>query len=196
MGRRRSGAARTNVGIAVALVAAGALALGTAEIVSSTRSSAASCVAGEGAAASIAGYRGVQLENAAAIMDAATAVGFGADAQVLGVMAAMGESGLRNIDYGDWETSGVRNPDGSRTTSIGLFQQQEGWGSVDERMDPSRSATLFFARLAEVEGWQDMKPTRAIHAVQINADPHHYARWERSARAVVEGLSPGGCGAR
>jgi hypothetical protein len=196
MGRRRSGAARTNAGIVFALVAAGALALGAAEIVSSTRSSAASCVAGEPATASIAGYRGAQLENAAVIMDAATALGLGADAQVLGVMAAMGESGLRNIDYGDWETSGVRNPDGSRTTSIGLFQQQEGWGSVEERMDPARSATLFFARLVEIPEWQDMKPTRAIHAVQINADPLHYARWERSARAVVEGLSPGGCGTR
>ena len=49
--------------------------------------------------------------------------------QTIAVMTAMGESSLRNIDYGDWETSGVTNPDGSRTTSIGLFQQQDSWGT-------------------------------------------------------------------
>ena len=71
---------------------------------------------------SIAGYSGEQLTNAQAIIAAAWAMNLGGNAQVIGVMTAMDESSLRNIDYGDWETSGWTNPDGSRTTSIGLFQ--------------------------------------------------------------------------
>ena len=83
----------------------------------------------------VAGWQGEQLENAATIMQTATALGFGRDGQILGVMTAMGESSLNNIDYGDWETIGFTNPDGSRTTSIGLFQQQHWWGSAEQRMD-------------------------------------------------------------
>ena len=75
--------------------------------------------------AGIEGWRGEQLENAATIMQTASGLGFGRDGQIIGVMTAMGESGLRNIDYGDWETIGFRNPDGTRTSSIGLFQQQD-----------------------------------------------------------------------
>ncbi|WP_286931924.1 hypothetical protein [Microbacterium sp.] len=82
----------------------------------------------------IAGYRQVQLVNAAYVIQAGKDLGLGARDQTIGVMTAMGESGLRNIDYGDWETGGVTNPDGTRTTSIGLFQQQNGWGTREERL--------------------------------------------------------------
>src|SRR5690606_26731866 len=91
----------------------------------------------------IDGWRGEQLENAAVIVGTARELGFGRDGQIIGVMAAMGESSLHNIDYGDWETSGVTNPDGSRTSSIGLFQQQAWWGTAQERMDPATAATKF-----------------------------------------------------
>lgn len=135
------------------------------------------------------GWKGEQLENAAIIVRTATAEGFGRDGQILGVMTAIGESSLRNIDYGDWETSGVTNPDGTRTSSIGLFQQQDWWGTVEERMNPARAAELFYARLARLDGWQEMAPTLAIHRVQINADPDHYARFEDDATAIVDALS-------
>lgn len=137
----------------------------------------------------VEGWRGEQLENAAVIARSATAHGFDRNGQILGIMAAMGESSLHNIDYGDWETSGVTNPDGSRTSSIGLFQQQDWWGSVEERMDPATAASLFYARLARLEGWAQMAPSYAIHRVQINADPQHYARFEQDAVSIVEALS-------
>lgn len=139
--------------------------------------------------AGVEGWKGEQLENAAVIMQTATALGFGRDGQVLGVMTAMGESSLRNIDYGDWETSGFTNPDGSRTTSIGLFQQQEWWGTAEERMDPATAATLFYERLARVRDWQSMDPSLAIHRVQINLDPAYYTRYSADADAVVSALS-------
>lgn len=139
--------------------------------------------------ADVAGYKGEQLVNAAAIVRAGIDLGVDQHGQVLAVMTAMGESTLRNITYGDWETSGITNPDGSRTTSIGLFQQQESWGSVQDRMDPAKSAGLFYARLLVVPGWQNMPATLAIHAVQINADPQHYARYENDATALVTALT-------
>lgn len=137
----------------------------------------------------VSGWRGEQLENAAIIIRTADALEFDRDGQILGVMAAMGESSLRNIDYGDWETSGVTNPDGSRTSSIGLFQQQDWWGSVEERMDPATAATLFYERLARLSGWQQMPPSQAIHRVQINSDPEHYARFADDAAQIVDVLS-------
>lgn len=139
--------------------------------------------------AGIEGWQGEQLENAATIMQTATALGFGRDGQILGVMTAMGESSLHNIDYGDWETSGFTNPDGSRTTSIGLFQQQDWWGTPEQRMDPATAATLFYQRLARVHDWQAMEPSLAIHRVQINLDPAYYTRYRADAVAVVDGLS-------
>ena len=139
--------------------------------------------------ADVAGYKGDQLVNAAAIIRAGIDLGVDQHGQILAIMTAMGESSLRNVTYGDWETSGVTNPDGSRTTSIGLFQQQDSWGTVQERMDPARSAGLFYGRLLAVAGWQSMTPTLAIHAVQINADPQHYARYEKDATAIVTALT-------
>lgn len=135
--------------------------------------------------ATVAGYGDAQIANAAIIADVAYAWGLGDRGALLGVMCAMGESSLRNIDYGDWETNGVRNPDGSPTTSIGLFQQQTWWGTPAERMDPRYAAWAFFDRLVKVRDWQSIAPTLAIHRVQINADPNHYDRYETPARAVL-----------
>ncbi|WP_372469187.1 hypothetical protein ACCO44_07975 [Microbacterium maritypicum] len=139
--------------------------------------------------AGIEGWSGEQLENAATIVRTAARLGFPREGQILGVMTAMGESSLRNIDYGDWETSGFTNPDGSRTTSIGLFQQQDWWGSAEQRMDPATATTLFFDRLGRLPDWQSMQPSHAIHRVQINMDRDYYSRFQADATAVVDALS-------
>lgn len=134
------------------------------------------------------GYDADQLENARTIMRVATESGLDERAQIVGVMTAMGESSLRNIGYGDWESSGVRNPDGSATSSLGLFQQQDWWGSEEERLDPATAAKRFFEALTEVDGWEDMRPTLAANAVQGNDDPHHYEPYERGATELVQAL--------
>lgn len=139
--------------------------------------------------AGIEGWTGEQLENAATIIRTAGALGFPREGQILGVMTAMGESSLHNIDYGDWETRGFTNPDGTRTTSIGLFQQQEWWGSVEQRMDPATATTLFFDRLGRLPEWQTMEPSHAIHRVQINTDRDYYSRFQTDATAVVDAMS-------
>lgn len=136
----------------------------------------------------VAGYDLAQIANAAIIADVARAWETGERGALFGVMCAMGESSLRNIDYGDWETNGVRNPDGTPTSSIGLFQQQTWWGSVADRMDPIYAAWAFFRALKRVGGWATLAPTIAIHRVQVNADPNHYAKYEAPARAVLAAI--------
>lgn len=174
-----------------ALAGLGAVMFG-ATLVLSGGTGSAGCGAGQIEAAtlaasgqSIAGYSGDQLANAAAIMNAATSLGLNVQAQTIGVMTAMGESGLRVVDHGD-----AAGPD-----SRGLFQQRDSWGSYADRMDPTKSALLFFKRLQTVQGWETMTPTAAAHAVQINADPDHYTKWFAPAGEVVKALSAtGGAG--
>ncbi|MFF2277930.1 hypothetical protein [Agromyces sp. NPDC058126] len=133
------------------------------------------------------GFDAEQVRNAALVMNAASDTGLGATAQQVGVMTALGESSLRNLSYGD----NAINPDGSVADSIGLFQQQSSWGSIADRMDPSKSAGFFFERLQQVPRWQEMTPTLAAHKVQANADPNHYTRFQPAAVALVNALAGG-----
>lgn len=129
----------------------------------------------------VAGYSGEQLVNAAHILRAGSSQGLGVRDQTIGVMTAMGESGLRVLDYGD-----VAGPD-----SRGLFQQRANgaWGSLADRMDPYTSATNFFTALKALPGRELLEPTIVAHRVQRNADPYHYERYWDAAVAVVEAVS-------
>lgn len=131
--------------------------------------------------ANVEGFGRAQLENAVAIVNAATAMQLPAAAQVIGVQAAIGESSLVNLDTGD----GAINPDGSIADSMGLFQQQSSWGTVAQRMDPTTAATLFYQRLITVPDWESLLPTVAINKVQINADPFHYSKYADAAVSVT-----------
>ena len=129
----------------------------------------------------VGGYSGDQLANAAAIMNAGASMGINAHGLTIGVMTAIGESGLQNLDHGD-----VAGPD-----SRGLFQQRDTWGTLEQRMDPSESAKLFFERLVKVPNWDTMDPSAAAHAVQINTDPNHYTPFYAPAEAIVAALVTG-----
>jgi hypothetical protein len=132
---------------------------------------------------SVAGYSGVQLDNASAVINAGNALGVPSYGINIAVMTAMGESGLRVLDRGD-----VAGPD-----SRGLFQQRGNgaWGSYEDRMDPQISATNFYKKLLTVPGWQQMQPTEAAHAVQGNADPGYYTKYWTTAQQVVAALTDG-----
>jgi hypothetical protein len=129
----------------------------------------------------VAGYCQDELANAAAVIQAAKALGIGPHTQAVGVMTAIGESGLVNLDHGD-----AAGPD-----SRGLFQQRDNgaWGTYEQRMDPYTAASMFYAKLIKVPGWQTMTPTQLAHAVQVNSDPNHYAKFWPRAKQVVEGLT-------
>lgn len=132
----------------------------------------------------VAGYRHEQLVNAAHILNAAAELRLTRRDQQIGVMTAMGESGLRVLDHGD-----AAGPD-----SRGLFQQRSGgaWGSLADRMDPHISATNFFTALAAVPGRDALEPTLVANRVQRNADPYHYRPYWGPAGDVVDALTPGG----
>jgi len=123
------------------------------------------------------GFTQEQLRNAGAIVRAAKKLGLPQAGQVLGIQAALGESGLRVIDYGD-----AAGPD-----SRGLFQQRGkgAWGSYEDRMNPEISATNFFKTLKGVEGWETLDPSEAIHRVQRNADSQHYTKYRADALKVA-----------
>lgn len=127
------------------------------------------------------GYTEEQLKNAAAIMTAGKALDLSVKGQMISVMASLGESGLRVLDYGD----------GPGPDSRGLFQQRDNgaWGSYADRMDPTISATNFIKALQKVEGWERLEPTIAGNRVQRNADPYHYQKYWPEAVELVQALS-------
>lgn len=128
---------------------------------------------------------GEQYANAEAVVTAGRAMGLSLRDQAIGVMTAMGESSLRVLDHGD-----KAGPD-----SRGLFQQRDNgaWGSLADRMDPTRSAQSFFRALAGVADRDGMAPTAVAHKVQRNADPNHYAKYWDDAVAItarIAGVDP------
>jgi hypothetical protein len=127
----------------------------------------------------IAGYCQPELVNAAQVIRAAQSYGLSEQGEEVGVMTAIGESSLRNVNYGD--TAG---PD-----SRGLFQQRSNYGSLADRMDPYTAARAFFLRMLGIVDWQAMTPTQVAHTVQRNADPDYYTKYYPAAVRVVTELN-------
>ncbi|MFB6608802.1 LysM peptidoglycan-binding domain-containing protein [Agromyces sp. NPDC056379] len=126
--------------------------------------------------------------NASIIVDVGRALGVPDQGIVIALAAAAQESGLKNPEYGDLD-------------SLGLFQQRpsQGWGTVEEVLDPVRSATAFYGGAAnpnagrtrgllDIPGWEALTLAQAAQAVQLSAHPDHYAKWETSARAWLSEL--------
>ena len=129
----------------------------------------------------VEGFDDEQLGNASAIIGAGKTLNLSAKGQAISVMVALGESGLRVLDYGD----------GAGPDSRGLFQQRDNgaWGSYEDRMDPVISATNFIKALQAVPGWEQLEPTIAGNKVQRNADPYHYAPYWPDALRIIQTLS-------
>jgi LysM repeat protein len=102
---------------------------------------------------------------------------------IVALAAAMQESSLRNITFGDRD-------------SVGVFQQRPstGWGTRSQLLDVAYATRLFFGGpqnpnkgktrgLLDIAGWQSMTVTQAAQKVQISAYPNAYAKWEKSARS-------------
>ena len=139
-----------------------------------------------------------QLNNAAAIIAAGNAAGVGAQGQKIALMTALQESTLRNLANpgvaGSMDLA--HEGTGSDHDSVGLFQQRpsRGWGTVEEIMTPSKSASVFYDRLKAVSGWESMAPGRAAQSVQRSATPTAYDKWEPTAEALMAALAGVECG--
>jgi LysM repeat protein len=133
------------------------------------------------AASSTTGLTAEMSKNASTIISVGRSLGVSDYGLVIALAAAMQESTLRNLNYGDRD-------------SLGLFQQRpsSGWGSPAQITDPVYSSKLFFGGpsnpnrgktngLLDISGWQSKTVTQAAQAVQRSAYPDAYAKWEASA---------------
>ncbi len=129
----------------------------------------------------IPGLTAEMATNARIIVKVGRDLGVGNRGLVIALTAAMQESSLRNLSYGDRD-------------SLGLFQQRPRarWGTPAQLQDPAYAARLFFGGptnpnkgrtrgLLDIPGWQTMTVTQAAQAVQISAYPGAYAKWAQSA---------------
>jgi len=130
-----------------------------------------------------------QSANARVILTVGEQRGVPPPGPTVALMAAMQESGLRNLPFGDRD-------------SLGLFQQRPsaGWGKPAQLLEPAYAAAAFFGGssspasnpgLLDIPGWQVLPLAAAAQAVQRSAFPGAYARWQAAAQAVVDELVSG-----
>jgi hypothetical protein len=95
-------------------------------------------------------------------------------AVVVAYAAAMQESKLQNLSYGDLD-------------SVGVFQQRpsEGWGPARKLLDPVYASTKFFQALATVPGYQRQPVYQAAQAVQHSADGYAYMQYQQEATLLA-----------
>ena len=93
------------------------------------------------AAVSIPGLDAEQVANAQIIVQVGRQLGVPDRGIAIALGAAMQESGIRNLDWGDRD-------------SLGLFQQRpsHGWGTPDQVRDPVRAAQVFFGGPSDPNG--------------------------------------------
>lgn len=119
-----------------------------------------------------------QADNAALIATMSVRRGLPARAATIALATALQESGLINLDHGDRD-------------SVGLFQQRpsQGWGTVEQILDPVYAAGQFYDHLVRVPGYTELPVTEAAQAVQRSAFPDAYAQHEPRARAFASALT-------
>lgn len=120
-----------------------------------------------------------QLANAKVVVDTGRSLGLPPRAWTIALATVKQES-----DF-------VNSRKATDHDSVGLFQQRpsQGWGTVDQIMDPVYASTKFYSRLVKVKNWQSIPLTVAAQRVQRSAYPNAYARWEGLAAALVRHLS-------
>lgn len=100
----------------------------------------------------------------------------------IAIAAAIVESGLRNLNYGDRD-------------SIGMFQQRDAWGSAAARLDPYQSAKMFFLGgvsgqrgLLDLTNRNSLGIGEAAQAVQVSAYPDRYEQHAGEAGNILTSL--------
>ncbi|MBO0824331.1 MAG: hypothetical protein J2P27_10810 [Actinobacteria bacterium] len=92
--------------------------------------------------------------------------------------AALQESKLTNLPYGDLD-------------SVGVFQQRpsEGWGSAHQLQNPIYATGRFFDALTAVSGYQKLPIDVAAQDVQHSADGTAYAQYAPAASAMASAFT-------
>ncbi|OHD15058.1 MAG: hypothetical protein A2Y38_25950 [Spirochaetes bacterium GWB1_59_5] len=145
--------------------------------------------------APLGAFGGNSMDYAREIVEAAKERGLPSKAAKIALMTAMAESSLKM-----WANNSVpesmefpHDAVGSDNDSVGLFQQRNGWGTVEQRMNPRASAGMFYDALMGVD-WNSMSPAQAAQAVQRSAfaDGSNYAAHEARADELVAQLYDAG----
>ncbi len=92
--------------------------------------------------------------------------------------AALQESKMHNLDYGDRD-------------SVGVFQQRpsEGWGPRRKLEDPVFATTRFFQVLITVPGYRHLPVYKAAQAVQHSADGAAYSQYQGQAGRLARAFT-------
>jgi hypothetical protein len=119
-----------------------------------------------------------QAEIAATIAGVAAHRSMPARAVTIAYAAAIQESGLENLPYGDRD-------------SVGIFQQRpsQGWGSRRQLLDPVYATSRFFEALARVPGYRHLRVYAAAQAVQHSADGIAYSQYAGTGAAMAAGFT-------
>ncbi len=119
-----------------------------------------------------------QAHFAAIISGVSVQRGLPPRAATIALATAFQESDMRNIDYGDRD-------------SIGLFQQRpsQGWGTVEQIMDPHYATNKFYDALVKVPSWQTGDVNDVAQQVQRSGVPDGYRKHVERARILASALS-------
>lgn len=146
-----------------------------------------------------------QLMRAATIIAVGKSDDVGEDGQLVALMAALTESGLRQLSNVAAEPASGSYPhdgDGHDHDSLGLFQMRPstGWGTVAQLMDPVWATRAFYggpggpdhgspAGLRDIPDSQQLPLGAAAQAVEVSAFPDRYAANQPVAERIAATLT-------
>ena len=144
--------------VAVVVAAAGAgAAFGLNALLTTVVPQAATCTLGSGQTA--VDFDPEQAADAATVAAVAKRRGLPNHAVTVALAAALQESKLYNVNYGDRD-------------SVGIFQQRpsQGWGTPAQLIDPAYAANAFYSHLEKIPTWRTLEVAKAAQLVQHSAD--------------------------
>ncbi|GAB2790488.1 C40 family peptidase [Amycolatopsis magusensis] len=144
----------------------------------SSASGSLTCTPGGVPTGTVPGLTAEQMGNAATIVAVGKQMSVPEPGWAVAIAAALQESGLRNLHYGDRD-------------SLGLFQQRPsmGWGTPQQITTPAYAATQFYEHLTAIPHWQAMSVNDAAQTVQGSGFPDAYTKHETTAREIVAAVA-------
>ncbi|WP_200212569.1 hypothetical protein [Micromonospora coerulea] len=130
--------------------------------------------------ADMAGYlTAYRVSCAREVVEAVRARGFASRAAVIAIATVIVETHLQNID------------EMVDHTSLGLFQQQDWWGTREQRLNPDYATGKFLQKMVELYpngSWASAPIGTVCQKVQVSAYPDKYQVQAADAQIIVDAL--------
>ena len=125
------------------------------------------------------GWDSEMMNNAQTIYNVGKQMGIDDRGIQIGIMTALTESGLKNVNYGDRD-------------SLGLFQQRpsQGWGTPQQVLNPNYAAQKFFSNYQNGAGGNPWMVAQNIQRSAF-ADGSNYAKYWGQAQNIFGQLVSG-----